>query len=119
MSNKYGAKRTYSELCDRTFASKAEAKRGEELRLLEMAGEISDLEYQPKFTLCEKPRITITLDFAYIDYNELATGQRFDEGSEPLGVDIYEDVKGVLTRDFRTKLAWLKEKYGIGVRLIR
>lgn len=122
--NKYGAKRTYSELCGRTFASKAECRRGEELALLEKAGEISDLKYQPKFVLCERPRITITLDFAYIDYNELAIGQKFGEsnrmgGTEPLGVDVYEDVKGVLTRDFRTKLAWLKEKYGIDVRLIK
>lgn len=122
--NKYGAKRTYSELCGRDFASKAECIRGEELRMLELAGEISDLRYQPRFVLCEKPKITITLDFTYIDYNELATGQRFGEsnnfaGTEPIGVDIYEDVKGVLTRDSRTKLAWLKEKYGIDVKLIR
>jgi hypothetical protein len=107
MSNKYHAKRTWSELCRRSFDSKAEAIRGEELRMLEMAGEIRKLGYQPKFVLCEKPRVTITLDFVYI---------------EGKGVDakwVYEDVKGVLTRDSRTKLAWLKEKYSIEVRLIR
>lgn len=100
--NKYGARRTYSELCGRTFASKAEAEHGEELRLREMAGEIELLTYQPKFELCRKPKITITLDFGYVENDDY----------------IYEDVKGVLTRDFRTKLAWLKEKYGIDVRLI-
>lgn len=102
--NKYGAKRTLSELCQRTFASKAECNQGEYLRLLELAGEISSLEYQPRFVLCKKPKITITLDFSY----------RAKDGQW-----IYEDVKGVLTRDFRTKLAWLKEKYGIEVKLIR
>lgn len=112
MSNKYNAKRTYSELCGREFASKAEAVRGEELKMLEMAGEICKLKYQPKFVLCEKPRITITLDFSYLapvnpDYGWQHTKM------------IYEDAKGVLTRDSRTKLAWLKEKYGIEVRLIR
>ena len=29
----------------------------------------------------------------------------------------YEDSKGVLTRDTRTKLAWVQEKYGIDVLL--
>lgn len=103
MSNKYGAKRTWSNLCQRTFASKAEAVRGEELRMLEMAGEIEELEYQAKFILSEHPRITITIDFAYWENNR----------------HIYEDTKGVLTRDFRTKLAWLKEKYGVDVVLTK
>jgi hypothetical protein len=100
--NKYGAVRTYSNLCGRYFSSKAEARRGEELALLERAGEIDDLVYQWPFVLCEKPKITITIDFAYLT-----------------DVMNFEDVKGVLTRDFRTKLAWLKEKYGIEVKLIQ
>ncbi len=104
MANKYHAKRTYSALCDRTFSSKAECRRGEELHLLQLAGEISDLEYQVKFVLCEKPKITYAADFKYKDMN----GERRK---------IYEDTKGVLTRDTRTKLAWLKEKYGISVLL--
>jgi len=102
-ANKYGAKRTWSELCQREFASKAEARRGEELHLLQLAGEISDLEYQVKFILNEKPKITYSADFKYICNGE----------------DIYEDTKGVLTRDTRTKLAWLKQQQGIEVILIR
>ena len=105
MGNKYGARRTWSDLCQRWFASKAEAMRGEELALLEKAGVISELRYQPRFMLNETPRITITLDFAYRN-----------------GVNCqvhFEDVKGVLTRDFRTKLAWLKEQQGIDVELRR
>lgn len=102
-ANKYRAKRTWSELCSREFASKAECRRGEELRMMEMAGEISLLEYQPKFLLCVKPRITYTADFKYL------------EG----GNWVYEDVKGMLTRDTRTRLAWLKELTGIEVKLVR
>jgi len=102
--NKYHAKRTWSELCERWFASKAECRRGEELHLSERADEITRLEYQYKLILCQKPRVTITIDFRY---KELTGDRRI----------IYEDTKGVLTRDFRTKLAWLKEKYNIDVRL--
>jgi len=100
--NKYFAVRTYSKLCNNTFASSREAQRAEELRLLEMAGEISVLQYQVRFGLSKKPKVTITIDFAYMEN----------------GQQVYEDAKGVLTRDFRTKLAWLKQKQGIEVRLI-
>jgi len=104
MGNKYRAKRTYSKLCERWFASKAETVRGEELYALELYGAIFNLEYQPKFVLSEKPKITYSADFRYKDEN---------------GAIIIEDVKGVLTRDTRTKLAWVKEKYGVEVELIR
>ena len=96
---KYRAIRTWSELVGRWFPSKAEARRGEELFFLDRAGEISGLEYQVKFVLSKKPRVTITVDFAYTE-----NGKR-----------IYEDTKGVLTRDFRTKMAWVKEKFEIEI----
>jgi len=101
--NKYHAVRTWSELCQRTFDSKAEARRGEDLFMLQKAREIEDLRYQTSFKLCEKPKITVTLDFTYLE-----NGER-----------IYEDVKGVLTRDSRTKYAWLEQKHRVAVRLIR
>lgn len=99
MQNKYGALRTYSDLCQRFFASKKECLRGEELCLLEKVGEITDLRYQYKFTLSRKPLVTITVDFTYLE-----NGRR-----------VWEDSKGVLTRDFRTKLAWLKQVTDIDV----
>ena len=102
MRLKYGSRRTWSQFWNCWFASKAEAKRADELWLLQMAGEISDLQRQVKFVLSEKPRVSITIDFEYMD-----NGQK-----------VFEDVKGVLTRDFRTKMAWLKEKYNIDVRLM-
>lgn len=103
MPNKYNAQKTYSELCGRVFDSKAEKARGEELALLERAGQIEGLRYQVKFKLCDFPKITVTLDFSYIE-----SGRR-----------IYEDVKGVLTRDSRTKYAWLEQLHKVHVNLIR
>ena len=105
--NKYHARRTYSNLCQREFASKWEAERAEQLRSMELAGEIKDLGYQVKFVLCEKPKITVSIDFVYWDY-----------AYQPSRLT-YEDAKGVLTRDSRTKYAWLKEKHGIVVKLMR
>ena len=102
--NKYSAKKTYSELCGRTFDSKAEAKRGEELVLLEAASRISDLQYQVTFLLCQKPNIKIKIDFSY----------------QQDGKRVYEDVKGMgETREFRVKRAWLKQLHGIEVEIIK
>jgi len=68
---------------------------------LEKAGEIKNLEFQVRLFLSQFPKVSITIDFQY----------------EENGKVVYEDSKGVLTRDFRTKLAWVKEKYGIQVKL--
>jgi len=110
--NKYHARKTFSELCQRQFDSKAECIRAEELTLLEKAGEVAQLEYQPKFVLCEKPKITYTADFRYLEDIRHIDTILYD------GTVVVEDCKpGVLTRDTRTKLAWLKEKFGIDVLL--
>ena len=103
--NKFHACRTWSELCQRRFDSKAELRRGEALVMMEKAGVINQLRYQVRYYLSEKPKVTYTIDFAYCDSS---TGER-----------IREDVKGVLTRDTRTKLAWLQQKYGIAVVLLK
>ena len=78
-----------------------EAERGEELFMLEKAGEIDSLNYQVPLVLSMTPKVVISIDFVYRENGEW----------------IHEDTKGVLTRDFRTKMAWLKEKYGIEVKL--
>lgn len=77
------------------FDSRKEARRYQELKLLERSGEIKDLILQPKFTLIEgvkfstdkraKPAIRYYADFAYID---TATGKR-----------VIEDVKSPITRE--------------------
>ena len=97
--NKYHAVRSYSNLLKREFDSKAEARRGEELWLLEQAGMIDDLQYQVPYVLCKKPSIKIKIDFVYwLD-----------------GKVIHEDVKGMITREARIKMAWIKEQQGIDV----
>lgn len=102
--NKYRAIKTYSELCGQRFDSKAEAKRGEELALLQKAGEIGDLQYQVRFVLHQKPIIAVKIDFCY----------------KQDGKTILEDVKGMgEQRDFRVKRYWLEEKYGVQVLLTK
>ena len=102
--NKYGARRTWSELCQRWFASQAEACRGEELRLMEKAGYINQLKYQIRFVLSKTPRVSLAVDFAY-----------WEDGKR-----VYEDVKGMgETREFRVKRLWLRDKLGIEVELVR
>ena len=76
------------------FASRAEAKRAAELRLLQHAGEIHGLRMQPRYELLgadgrnlynDKGRkIHYTGDFAYYQKD---------------GTEIIEDVKGYDTRD--------------------
>ena len=107
--NKYRAVKTHSELCGRTFDSKAEAKRGEELERLQKAGQVVDLQYQVKFTLHHKPIITIKLDFVY----------RHIYAGGVIGETIYEDVKGMETREFRVKRFWLEEQQGIKILLTK
>ena len=108
MSNKYHAVRCWSNLCQRGFDSKAECRRGEELHLLQMAGEINSLKYQPMFVLNEGPprseRCVYTADFRYMDKAE---------------VSIVEDVKGVMRQDARLRIIWLKQLTGIEVQIIK
>ena len=103
--NKYSAQRIWSELCKRTFDSKAEARRGEELHLLQLAGQINGLEYQPKWVLCEDKghKASYSADFKYTQD----------------GVQMIEDVKGMDTEASRVRRAWLWSKYGIDVNVIK
>lgn len=82
--NKFGAKRSRSETFDRTFDSKGEHRRADYLRLLERAGEISDLEFQPVFKLT-RAGISYRADFSYYE-----KGRR-----------VVEDFKGIEDRRFR------------------
>ena len=104
MVNKYGARRTFSKLCQRWFDSKAECRRGGDLHLLQLGAQISDLEYQPAYVLSRDPKVGYRADFRYRDeYGNL----------------IVEDVKGVMTKECRVKLAWVKQKYLIEVVIIK
>lgn len=84
------------------FASRKEAHRYGELKLLERAGKISDLKLQVRFPLIVNGQtiFTYVADFVYLS----------EEGKK-----IVEDVKGARTRTFITKKKMMKAQYGIVV----
>lgn len=85
------------------FDSIAESKRYKELALLEKAGEIENLQLQPKFLLQESfkksgktyRKIEYIADFMY----------------EEKGKVIVEDVKGMETKEFKIKRKLFEYKY--------
>jgi hypothetical protein len=96
-----------------TFDSKRESERYSELKFMQMAGLINQLELQPKFVLQEGFKkngkaikaITYKADFMYWD-NELKQ-------------TVVEDVKGYKTQTFRLKQKMFEEKYpGLSLKLI-
>ena len=90
------------------FASKKEATRYGELRLLEKAGEIHLLQLQPAFNLwtsagkawTQKPVGQYRADFAYLDYRK---GR------------VVEDVKGFKTPLYRWKKRHVEAQYNITI----
>lgn len=86
-----------------TFASKAEARRYGELKLLERAGKIHGLEVQPPFDLVVMGRKVgrYVGDFAYYDR---ATKRH-----------VLEDVKGMRTPVYRLKAKLMQALYGITI----
>jgi hypothetical protein len=101
--HKYGAKKT--EIDGIAFDSKSEAKRYQELKLLERGGAIQNLSLQPRFTLQEgflnvdtlekERKIEYVADFMYTENNET----------------IVEDVKGFKTSDYKIKRKLFLFKY--------
>jgi hypothetical protein len=71
--------------------------RAAELELLEKAGAIIDLEKQPRVHL--HAGIHYKPDFSYREWNGWISGTEHVGGPT-----VYEDVKGVITRDFALKL---------------
>lgn len=104
--SKYGAVRT--EVDGIKFASKAEARRYSELKLLERAGEICELHLQPRFPLRINGQLVTTYvaDFVYVV-----------KGEKPeLTGTIVEDVKGVRTEVFKIKAKLFEAIHGFPVR---
>jgi len=93
-----------------TFASRKEAERYTELRLLEKAGQIHGLQCQKRFELFPKSEqgraLYYIADFTYLDRK---------------GEFVVEDVKGgnaTKTQIYRLKKRILVEKYGIQIQEI-
>jgi hypothetical protein len=98
--SKYGSVRTTVD--DVTFDSKRESQRYLELKTLERAGEILNLELQPSYELVVNGQKigTYKADFRYID-NE--------------GNTIVEDVKGVRTDVYKLKRKLMMAIHGIEI----
>jgi len=112
VASKYGAKKT--QVDGITFDSRAEAARFLELKVLERAGHITNLELQPKFELAPsvkyrgsaraKPALRYQADFRYVDH---------------LGNTIVEDVKGFETREYQIKKHLMLAIHGIEITEVR
>ena len=123
MRSKYGSrKQTVSGII---FDSRREARRFQDLRLLEQAGEISDLRLQVKYVLIptqrapsfevykrgpnkgrRKPGKVLEKECAYIaDFV-------YTKGDET----VVEDAKGVRTKEYIIKRKLMLERYGIRIK---
>lgn len=79
------------------FASAKEARRYGELKLLQMAGKISQLQLQPRYKLVIEE--TYIADFRYLENGET----------------VIEDVKGCLTREYKRKRKAMKKQHGVTI----
>ena len=107
--NKYGSRKTTVDGV--TFDSKKEAKRYQELRILEKAGEISDLRRQVKFELIPSQRIDGKVAERAVEY-------RADFVYTQDGKQVVEDTKGLRTKDYIIKRKLMLYRYGIRIREI-
>lgn len=118
-AHKYHAVRT--QVDGIMFASKKEAKRYQELKMLEQSGEIWDLELQPRFPLVVASTTGTVMGAAK------AIAGAFDGRIGEYRADfaycdrhgrIVEDVKGFKTPLYRWKAKHLAAQYGIQIREI-
>jgi hypothetical protein len=100
--HKYRAQRTYC-ANGHWHPSKAEAKRCDELHILQLGGEIHRLEFQPSFpvTINGIKVFTYKADFSYFTDSER----------------VVEDVKGMVTPVYRIKKKCV-EAYYPGLRIV-
>lgn len=104
-ANKYNAERV--KIDGITFDSKLEAMRYQELKFLERANEIKQLDVHPTYPIVINDRKLgfIELDFEYYDIRA--------------GFRVYEDVKGHDTALSRFKRAVLEATHNLTVRVVQ
>lgn len=88
------------------FASKAEARRYQELLVLQRAGKIRDLELQPRYRL-------------HVNGWKLGEYRGDFRYRTREGETVVEDVKGVLTPMYRWKKKHVAAEYGVDVVEVR
>ena len=112
--NKYGAKR---EVVDGIkFASRREARRYRELKILSDAGLITELELQPKFKLGPDEAPYLIRSAGYPNGRRAVYLADFRYRHE--GELVIEDVKGVDTPLSRLKRAIVEAQYSVVITLI-
>ncbi len=99
--HKYSAEPT--EVDGHTFPSKREARRYEELRLLEQGGVIANLELQPRYPIVVNG-VAICSYVGDFRYNDTETGD-----------NVLEDVKGFRTLTYKLKAKLMQAVYGITI----
>jgi hypothetical protein len=104
--SKYGAVRTVVDGV--SFASKKEARRYSELKLLQRAGEIAELRLQPRYPLVVNGLKVCTYvgDFAYHPTFQGAT----------MAQEVVEDAKGFKTPEYKLKAKLFQALQGFPIR---
>jgi Protein of unknown function (DUF1064). len=118
--SKYGAKRTTVDGI--VFHSAAESRRYAELRLLERAGQITDLKRQPSFALMAAIVVggLDNINEGRVTGMRIVGEYRADFSYRERGQLVVEDVKGMQTLPLAAwKIRHMKAQYGITVREIR
>ena len=114
--HKYGAVSTVIDGV--RFASKKEARRYGELKLLEKAGHIARLQLQRRFELCA-PKTNLRGDVTDKDWMNTVgyyvPDFCYDELTQAATRFIVEDVKGVRTQVYALKKRWFEAQYGITI----
>lgn len=95
-----------TEVDGRKFASKAEAKRYQELRLLERAGQIHSLNCQHQFPLAVNG-VKVCTYIADFTYSEEGRGL------------VVEDVKGLVLPEFKLKAKLFAAIYGFEIVVVK
>lgn len=118
-SSKYHAVKT--QIDGITFDSKREANRYQELKLLERAGQIKDLQLQVPFTLIPSQKdeetgktleraVTYKADFVYKEKLDIP----FSDAEK--WETVVEDVKGMRTDVYKIKRKLMLKEHGIRIR---
>jgi hypothetical protein len=97
------------------FASRREARRYAELKLLEQAGEIVALELQPQFALWAHPFPFVGEPWSPVPVAKYIADFRYYNRDGEL---VIEDVKGMKTPLYRLKKKITEVQYGIQIREI-
>jgi hypothetical protein len=96
------------------FDSRREANRYRELRVLERAGEIADLELQPPYVL-HAPKLNAAGELVgLVAIGKYIADFRYHDVAS--GLEVVEDAKGVRTPVYRLKAKIIAVEYGIQIR---